>query len=227
MKKLLVSLLFITMLYAQEGNTTSLKRTANEAELDTSDSDEEFQQEAVASSSTNTPTSRRYACRFKDCGKTFEMKGTLAWHQSSHASKKTFKCSICGESFLKNFNLTQHMQTHTGEKPFKCNMCEQSFAQKGNLNVHVRTHTGEKPFKCSTCGESFSRNTGLTKHIRTRHSDAPLTPNKHLQPETTNLPENHLYLPASITSCPMPPNMVPEEQAQFIATMRAPQQKNL
>ena len=73
-----------------------------------------------------------------------------------HTGKKGFSCTECGKMFNLKGSLKKHRLIHTGERPFTCKDCGKGFSKKDTLKVHMRTHTGEKPFTCTVCHKGFS-----------------------------------------------------------------------
>ena len=56
------------------------------------------------------------------------------------AGERPFKCSQCEKTFNQKGALQIHMSTHTQEKPYACEFCPATFAQKGNLRAHIQVN---------------------------------------------------------------------------------------
>ncbi|XP_032064308.1 uncharacterized protein LOC116502537 [Thamnophis elegans] len=110
---------------------------------------------------------------YKQNGKPFNERGSLAPRERINSGEKPYKCMECGKSFSQRRYLTSHKIIHTGQKPFKCPDCGKSFNHKANLNSHRMNHTGEKPYKCNECGKNFTHNFQLTSHKRIHTGEKP------------------------------------------------------
>lgn len=98
------------------------------------------------------------------------------------SGEKPFKCKECDKSFNQKGALNIHMTTHTKERRFSCEKCKVCFSQRGNLRAHyVRLHELnsqlENPFRCEECDSAFRKLGSLKSHISKVHSapEDPLT----------------------------------------------------
>ncbi|WP_420797674.1 C2H2-type zinc finger protein [Candidatus Sororendozoicomonas aggregata] len=141
------------------------------------------------------PKASTYTCLF--CQATFEYRGPLALHISTHLGADGFACPICKKVFKRYDGLEKHFIIHSGAKdhpceycdkifgrkdklahhtrvvhynirPHKCMTCDKGFAEPRALRAHMRTHTGLKPYKCSKCGVLFSSASSHDAHVKYR-----------------------------------------------------------
>ncbi|XP_052065094.1 zinc finger protein 721-like [Mytilus californianus] len=89
-----------------------------------------------------------------------------AQKQLTKSDGPNYPCSKCGKVFNQKYSLNWHQQTHYEKKQFKCDVCGKEFNFKGNLKTHLRVHTNEKPYKCHECGKGFSQSSSLHTHSR-------------------------------------------------------------
>lgn len=81
------------------------------------------------------PYNGKWACSFKDCGKTFGRKE----------------------------NIKSHVQTHLNDRQFQCDECSKCFVRSHDLKRHKKIHSTSKPYVCP-CGNDFARHDALTRH---------------------------------------------------------------
>lgn len=85
------------------------------------------------------------------CGKKFEKKHSLKYHQISHdPNGVAYKCQFCERGFKYSSGFVYHMRSaHTNEKPYVCPCCELRFFDYPNANKHIKGAHGSdlKPFK--------------------------------------------------------------------------------
>ncbi|KAM4034800.1 uncharacterized protein ACNLHF_021497 [Anomaloglossus baeobatrachus] len=120
-----------------------------------------------------TCTDESFSC--SECGKPFNRKSNLVYHQKTHTGEKPFRCSECGKCFTHKSNLVTHQIIHKGEKAFSCSECGKCFTQKSFFIRHQRIHTGEKPFSCSECGNCFAQKSSLVRHQKIHTGEKPFS----------------------------------------------------
>ena len=49
-------------------------------------------------------------------------------------------CAFCGKGFNRKLLLEYHQRVHTGECPFQCSICLRGFSHKGAMQRHMFTH---------------------------------------------------------------------------------------
>ncbi|NXV06753.1 ZNF7 protein, partial [Cettia cetti] len=57
----------------------------------------------------------------------------------------------CGKGFNQRSQLIFHQMNHTGNKPYECPQCGKRFQTSTQLVVHKRIHSEERPFRCPDC----------------------------------------------------------------------------
>lgn len=105
------------------------------------------------------------------CNKTFSNVYILKTHINQiHLQSVKFVCADCGKAFNRKSNLNWHQLIHKNELPCVCKICSKSFRTLSGLNLHKRTHTKEKPYKCEICNQkAYAYNTDLKRHKRSAH----------------------------------------------------------
>lgn len=117
-------------------------------------------------------------CKEPGCGRTFQWRAHLWYHQQTHGGGHRHVCNIadCGRSFVTAQQLQVHRRVHTGERPFGCEHCRATFTTAGNLRNHCRSkHTGERPFACTEegCKKKFAELSSLKKHRLVHTGEKP------------------------------------------------------
>ncbi|CAG7721794.1 unnamed protein product [Allacma fusca] len=107
------------------------------------------------------------------CGKGFQLKSLLLYHQVAHSSVQHFTCEICGKNVKQKQSLQNHMRRCHNEiigKQYTCETCGGVFTCRAHLIKHNQTvHSfklEKKPpimFTCLICDET------LPRHRKTRH----------------------------------------------------------
>ena len=59
--------------------------------------------------------------------------------------------------FLKRSSPQAHQTSHTSKKSYRCSHCNKVFVRKFLLILHWRIHMGEEPYKSGQCGKNFHR----------------------------------------------------------------------
>ncbi|XP_037034925.1 zinc finger protein OZF-like isoform X2 [Bradysia coprophila] len=111
-----------------------------------------------------------------ECGKEFNMKGSLNRHKMVHLGLKPFECDYCGMRFAQKCHMKQHQLTHQGDNMMPCDKCGVSFASKRVLQKHQRTHmktANSNTFACEKCGKEFNRTYNLIRHERSHSGEKP------------------------------------------------------
>ncbi|GAA52237.1 zinc finger protein 629, partial [Clonorchis sinensis] len=122
------------------------------------------------------------------CGRTFQYRAKLTWHQKSHTNYRAFQCSLCSNAYKYEANLRGHMKAkHSSEstRPLRtsrekvqesneagnpCSECNKFFKSWKYLQQHQQSvHKGASGAICEKCGVSFSQKHSLHRHVRTVH----------------------------------------------------------
>ncbi|XP_072035664.1 uncharacterized protein [Amphiura filiformis] len=111
----------------------------------------------------------QHLCKY--CGKVFDRKCTLTFHEKVHSQGRKFHCNQCPRRFLSQHVLSKHQKRvhiNPPAKPKKdhlCQYCGKSFTQQKVLDSHVNIHLGIRPFQCKACHHTFPSRRRLSKHI--------------------------------------------------------------
>ena len=100
----------------------------------------------------NTPK-RSFIC--DDCGKVFDKKERLRYHQKTELEKREANergiqqsCNFCSKQFALKSSLKQHIiRSHGNDKP-TCPDCQKAFSNSSNLERHLAVH-----LRCPKCQE--------------------------------------------------------------------------
>lgn len=128
-------------------------------------------------------TEKNFKCR--RCNETFEHKGALEHHKSTHHQGTTAQCAKCTEAFRDRISLRNHtLMVH--DKAFRileeseitheiaCCACNERFESEYALLKHVNVHRkGYKSVKCDHCPKPLLTFEILYKHVK--HHAKPKT----------------------------------------------------
>ncbi|XP_038605982.1 zinc finger protein 335 [Tachyglossus aculeatus] len=130
--------------------------------------------EAASSSSSSSPSTKKFSCRI--CTEGFSSRAEMESHKRAHAGPGSFKCPDCPFTARLWPDVRAHLREHVGLRPHQCSQCSFASKNKKDLRRHVLTHTNEKPFACPLCGQRFNRNGHLKFHIQRLHGPEGKSP---------------------------------------------------
>ena len=119
--------------------------------------------------STQTDERIQHLCKY--CGKVFDRKCTLTFHERIHSEGRRFHCNQCPRRFLSQHVLSKHQKkVHINPPPKPkrdhiCQYCGKTFTQQKVLDSHINIHLGIRPFQCKACQHTFPSRRRLSKHI--------------------------------------------------------------
>lgn len=165
------------------------RRSANECEDDSSDSDHLGQ-------------SRGKVFPCTQCRKSFHCKSYVLEHQRIHTQEKPFRCTKCRKSFRWRSNYTRHVRMHqrdkfrnkdredgmqsqavpTMERGFFCKLCGDTFFQKESYIAHQKMHGG--PYRCKECSKEFNHRLAYIFHKKQHDMERILEERESLDSES-------------------------------------------
>lgn len=72
------------------------------------------------------------------CGKLYQTKHGLLYHQATIHKVDALHCSLCPKTFLFKSVLQDHLDSHHGQKSHQCDECGATFADRRKVRVHKK-----------------------------------------------------------------------------------------
>lgn len=151
-----------------------------------SGSESDFETGRTTSTPPTTPSiphskrpsdTRKLACHYKGCDKTFNRQARLNEHLRSHTNTRPFKCPHCPKDFLRDTHLKHHVKSaHSNVRDYTCSYtgCGKGFATGTRLRRHEATHSGKNKYICTGyegCDQTFRKKETLSRHVLKDHEE--------------------------------------------------------